>query len=184
MQMKHFNKFILMFLVSVGSFLLLASIDEYENVVAPFFKKGIEKEKTIVPTKPKEELRRFIQDFNAHLSQAYLSSDPFFVDDLPAIEAVKKGIHDEIDFLSKSGKIMNISVGETSVEDVERLSSLVVRVKTMEVVSVSYLSTEDRNMVLPRQNFQYKVVYTIERMRGKWVVLGFEVVEARLRNEP
>lgn len=164
-----------MIFASIAIFLLLASMDEYESVVAPFFKgKSVESEVISIPSN--DDINAFIQNFNVLLSQVYLSSNPVRVDILPAHESVKRDIADEIDFLVRNSKIMLITVDDIKVEGVEKFPPITFRVKTSELVSISYLNLADRTVDIQKQVAKHQMIYTIEIREGEWEMVRFETV--------
>lgn len=164
-----------MFFASVALFATLAHIDEYESLVTPFFPEETKEKKTDdIIEKGYMEVESIIRNFNAALSEIYLSSDPSRVRALPVDEKLKKVVADDIAFLNKNGKVMNVSVGEIKLEDIRRLSPFELRVRTREIVSLSYLNAKDGTVSMPRQDAEYKMVYTLGMKDGRWIVIRYE----------
>lgn len=177
--MRGFIKFLKMFLASIFLFLILASIDDYKALILPFFmKEGNEKKALSIP-KVDEEVAGFIRSFNTLLSQVYLSSDPARVGILPVNDSLKNDLAEEIDFLGRNNKVMDISVRDTKIEEVTRLSPLIFRVKAKETVSLSYLNLSDRSVVMPEKVAEYQTVYTLEMQKSGWIVVGVETVDVK-----
>lgn len=175
--MEVFRRFALMFLASVLVFLLLSSLDEYNSVIGPFLIK-IQGEKSVPPAQGlnTENIRAFIQDFNSRLSDVYLRSDPDAADALQADEALKKAIADDIRFLARSNKVMEMVANDIVVEGAERFPPDAIRVKTREVVSLSYLNLLDRAIALPVKIAEYQMLYTLRKREGGWIVDRYETV--------
>lgn len=175
--MKGFSTFIKMFLASAILFMSLAYIDDYENLILPFFKKA-EREggDDTTPRRDDIETKLFLQKFNASLSQAYLSADPSKANILPADDSVKKGVADEITFLLKNNKVMNMSVDDIKVDGIERISPAAVRVITREVVSLSYMNPLERAAGKPGRVAEYQMLYTLSMNKGEWSVIRFEMM--------
>lgn len=173
--MEGIKRFISMFLASLAIFMVLAYVDEYQNLIAPFLKK--ETGTRIPYTADLEvELKKFIQTFNASLSQAYRSSDPLSLDTLPVDGALKKAMAEEMFFLMGGGKVMDVNVEDIKVEGVERVSSTAVTVKTRELVSLSYLNLSDGTVIMPRQDAVYQMSYTLEVRDERWVLVRYVTV--------
>lgn len=166
-----------MFLGSLAAFVLLSSLDEYNSVITPFLMKA-QGEKRALPSTALDtnNIRVFIQDFNSRLSDAYLRSDPSATDVLQADETLKKAIADDIRFLVRSKKIMEMAVNEVVVEGAESFPPDAIRVKTREVVSLSYLNLSDRAVIMPMKVAEYQVLYTLTKREGGWIVSRFETI--------
>lgn len=173
--MRVLKRFLQMFFASFALFLLLSSLDEYEVLVAPFIKKTVVQNNILVTPGMNKAVEGLILGFNTTLSQIYISSDPSGVRALPTSEQVKKAIAEDIEFLIRSGKIMDMKVKDIHVEKVERVSPLVVKVWTREVVSLSYLNIIDKATIMPKRIAEYGVVYNLELMSGGLTIVGFEV---------
>lgn len=163
-----------MFLASIVVFLLLSSLDEFRDVIAPFFMKGEERIKAL-PTSDYEDARSFIKNFNDLLADVYFSSDPSKVNILPADESVKKDIINDMEFLLRSGKIMDVTVDDIVIERVDWFPPITVRVKTREIVTLSYLNLIDKAIIMPEKAAEYQQVYTLEMREGKWIVMRYEI---------
>lgn len=168
---KPLKNFILMVLASLAIFMLLSYIDEYENLVAPLFRKRVETKKAKVP-----DFMSFIKNFNVFLAEVYQAADPSRVNILPASDSIKRVIAEEVGFLLKSGKVMELNAEPLRIERVEKVSPDTMRVRTMEVVSVRYLSASDRSVAVPEKVAEYHMVYTIENKNGRWILVGYETI--------
>lgn len=174
--MKSFKKFLLMFIASAITFIVLASIDDYKTLILPFFiKSGIET-KTVPLYKEEKDIKEFIEGFNSLLSKAYLSSDPSSVNALPAADSFKRALVEDIKFLLESNKIMDISVNDVEIEEISRLSPFAIKVKAKEHVSFSYLNLSDKTVVMPRQVAEYRMVYTLGIGEEGWTLVGSETM--------
>lgn len=174
--MKLPARFFLMVLSSVAIFVLFASLDEYKNVIAPFFKTkkaGIE---FLGAPDMKANFKAVLRDFNGKLSQVYISANPAESTNLPADDNIKRSIYEEIEFLVKNNKVMKFSVAELEVEDVERRSNFSARVKTREIVSVSYLNLSDKEQIVAKQVADHHMIYTLSLNMGRWIVVGMDTV--------
>lgn len=174
--MKGLRTFIKMFLASVILFMFLAYIDEYENLLLPFFQKTEKVGSGKTPGGDDAEIKLFIQNFNSLLSQAYHSADPSRADILPADDSVKKGVADEIRFLIKNNKVMNVTVDDIKVDSIEMISPVAVRVGTRELVSLSYANLSEKKADTPTRVSEYRMLYTLIMSKGGWSVAGFEMM--------
>ncbi len=168
---KPLKNFILMFIASLATFMLLSYVDEYENLVAPFFRKNTRTKKA---QSINQDFMSLIKAFNISLSQVYQSSDPSKVNMLPASDAVKRVIAEEIGFLMKSGKVMELNAEPLRIEKVDKVSPEITRVRTAELVSVRYLNYSDRSVITPEKVAEYHMVYTFEDKNGKLTLTGYE----------
>lgn len=159
-----------MFIASLATFMLLSYVDEYENLIAPFFRKT--ETKKVQSTN--QDFMSLIKAFNSSLSQVYQSSDPSKVNILPANDAVQRVIAEEIGFLMKSGKVMELNAEPLRIERVDKVSPEITRVRTTELVSVRYLNYADRSVIVPEKVAEYHMVYTFENKNGKWTLTGYE----------
>lgn len=174
--MKSFKKFLLMFIASAITFIVLASIDDYKTLILPFFIKSGTETKTVPLYKEEKDIKDFIESFNSLLSKAYLSSDPSSVNALPADDSLKRALVEDIKFLLKSNKIMDVSVNDVEIEEISRLSPFAIRVKAKELVSLSYLNLSDKTITMPRQAAEYRMVYTLEIREEGWTLVGSETM--------
>jgi hypothetical protein len=161
--------------------MLLASVDEYRAVVLPYFTK---EEKKMVVAEPmlNEGIKGFIMDFNAALTQAYLSSDAQSVVNIPGDERLKKSIADEIKFLVKNKKVMEFYVEDIELEKVEMVRPAIVRVRTRETVSIIYLNLSDGTVAVPRHVAEHSVLYNLGMKNGGWVVVSLETIGVKEKN--
>ncbi|MBE9541767.1 MAG: hypothetical protein KAV87_33225 [Desulfobacteraceae bacterium] len=171
-------KSFLMVIASVVIFVLLASMDEYESVIAPLLTRETKELKKPMITIPEmdKEIVTFLNDFHSMLSQIYMSADSAKVNDLPADKKILRELVEEIDFLAANGKVMDISIGNIRVKKVDRLSSFIVRVKTMETVSLSYLNIADRTEIVPMQVAEHEMSYLLGGGSGGWMLISLETL--------
>lgn len=177
-KVKTLIKSFLMIISSVLIFVLLASMDEYESVIAPLLtreSKELKKPMITIPEMDKE-IVTFLESFHSMLSQAYLSADSARAEDLPADKKIIKELAEEINFLVNNGKVMDISVGNIRVEKMERLSSFIVRVKTKETVSLSYLNITDRTEIVPMQVAEHEMSYLLGGGSGGWMLISLDTL--------
>lgn len=171
------NKIILLFAGAVASFLLFSYIDEYENLMLPFFK--AEGPAIAVPSAGvSDEIKSTLDGFTDSLEKAYHSSDPTPLR-LANIDAkLYSSISQEIDYLRREGRVMELDVKEVSIEKVEALSRDIVRVTTSERVGVRYLNTLDSKETL-YPDAMYVMVYTIAVSGSGLKIVNYETVGAK-----
>ena len=167
----------LLFLGAIFSFFALSYIDEYENLILPFFTEST----TNLPT-PKDfenqlssELKNTIVNFNASLSKAYLEMDPSLLSS-NVDKGLMKSIAGDIRYLAREGKIMDIKVVSLKIEKIEPLSASILSLETTETVKLRYLALPDRHesAVYPPAIFNMR--YSLARSDGEWQILSFETV--------
>lgn len=165
------KKIILLFAGAIGSFLLLSYIDEYENLIAPFFAE--ERPDGRPPVKMDEDVKAAIRDFNDALTKAYLSADPSFLRGL--IDArLYSHIAEEIGYLAREGKIMELRVKEVKVKKTEALSPGLLRVNTDENVALRYISFSDKKEMTTYPDARHDMLYMIVMTDGRWQVVSYE----------
>lgn len=169
------KRFMLMVLVSLAIFFFFASIDEYENLVAPFLRKSGGEEDRSLRQDPLA-VKAFLEEFNGLIYQAYLETDPFIIDRLPADEALKGSIREDMKFLMRTGKVMKVRIEDLTIDGVERIPPAGLAVKTTEKVALSYLNFRDRSIVMPEKRAMYSMFYTIDERDGHWIVMRSETV--------
>lgn len=164
------KKVMLLFMGAVASFLVLAYIDEYENLVRPFL--SPEKGPPVLAGTEKT-VEKVIRGFNDILEKAYLASDPSLLNSSLLDSRLEASIAEDIEYLKKEGKVMELRVKDSEVNKVEMIPPQVVRVSAKETLGVRYLSADkDKEIVLP--DGQYEVVYMLSRINGTWRVISYE----------
>jgi len=162
-----------LFAVAVASFLLLAHIDEYENLILPLIAK------TENPfAKPSgsinNDVLKIIREFNTFLANAYLASDPSLLAPGPIDERLRLSIADEINYLTREGKVMDLKIKDIEIEKVEFISSNLIRATTREMVALRYLSTSKGNEEIAYLETPYRMAYTLMMAGNKWKITNYE----------
>lgn len=170
------KKILLLFLSALLSFVLLSSIDEYENVVAPYFRGGDRGyEDLLQEVNMRESIEDFITNFNTLLSDIHLSGDPSKVSELPASSEVKKEFGDEIFFFEKRGQVMDLLVDEVDFSEIKVLSPTSTRLEVREKVRVRYIG-KGRETKIPYIKKKLSVIYTLSAGPEGLIVNSIEVV--------
>lgn len=171
------KKIITLFAAAAASFLLLAYIDEYENLIKPLFNRAeSEKPLTIYQEQIGENVNRTILDFSNSLSKAYLAGDPSLLAVGLLDDKLRAIIAEEITYLKREGRVMELSVKDLKIKDVRFISSRLIRVSTTETVGLRYLSIDDKRERITYPDARQEMVYTVEYVMGKQKVLSFEVI--------
>ena len=171
------RKIVLLFLGALFSFFAFSYIDEYENLIAPFFT-----ESTTNPTPSKDfenrhssELENTIVNFNASLSKAYLEMDPSLLSS-NVDKGLMKSIAGDIRYLAREGKIMDIKVVSLKIEKIESLSASMLSLETKETVKLRYLDLPDRHESAAHPPAIFRMKYSLAWSGGEWQILSFETV--------
>lgn len=170
------KKIFFLFVVAVASFLILAHIDQYENLILPLIAKpeGLFARSS---DRVNNDVLKEIREFNAFLASAYLASDPSSLTLLPIDERLRSSITEEINYLTREGKVMDLRVKDIEIEKIERLSPIspnLIRATTRETVRLRYLSLSKRNEEVAYQETRYNVVYTLMMAGSKWKITSYE----------
>lgn len=164
------KKAMLLLIGAMASFLVLAYIDEYENLVLPFLSR--EKGPSVL-AETEKTVEKVIRDFNDLLEKAYLASDPSLLNSNLLDSRLRASIEEDIDYLKKEGKVMELRVKDLEVSKVEMISPQFIRVNAKETLGVRYLSSyKGKEIVLP--DGQYEVVYILSWINGTWNLISYE----------
>lgn len=170
------KRIFLLFSLAVILFLVFSYIDEYENLVAPYFRKGMGNYADLFKEEGvKGRIKDFLLSFNSKLSEAYLSSDPVKVSELPLSEDLKKSISEEIVFLRNRGLILDVAIKDLDILEIKKLSSVATIANAMEKTVVRYLNY-NREHIFSEVEIENKVNYTLIAGPDGLVVAAFEVV--------
>lgn len=167
---EKMKKIVLLFVGAAVSFLLLSYIDAYETFIV-FFSPS---EKHLVEHPDHADLKLIIHRFNDFLAKAYLSADPSLVSKDIIDEKLIPHIAEEIFYLAREGKVMDLKIKDIEIKNVEALSPDLMRVSTREVVGVSYLSLSEGKEVISYPDAPFDMIYTLTRMNGNWKVTSYE----------
>lgn len=172
------KKIALMFLGAVFSFLLLANIDEYENLILPLFAPTNSGEtfNFAGQNNSTQEIRDTVVGFNDSLSKAYLRSDPSLLLYGPASSRLVPIIAQEIEYLSREGKIMEMKVSDVNIVKVNAISPSTYQVNTKELVKINYLNKGDQSKVVTYPTTEYEMKYIVGRKGSILNVLSFETM--------
>lgn len=174
------KKIISLFAAAAASFLLFAYIDEYENLIKPLFNQ-VESEKslTIYQEQIGENVNRTIMDFSSSLSKAYLAGDPSLLAAGLIDDKLRTVIAEEITYLKREGRVMELSVKDLKIEEIRFISSRLIRVSTTETVGLRYLNIDDKKEIITYPDARQDMVYTVEYIMGKQKILSFEVISVQ-----
>lgn len=168
------KKIVLLFAGAIASFLLLSYIDEYENLIMPFFRA----ERPAQYVGGADEIKSTIDAFTDSLERAYLLSDPSPLRLAHIDERLYSSISQEIDYLKREGRVMVLDVKDTSIEKIEVVSRDVIRVTTREKVSVKYLNAVNKKEINYTDSV-YIMSYTLAAAGGGLRIISYESVGAK-----
>lgn len=167
------KKIFFLFAGAIASFLILAHIDQYENLILPLIAKpeGLFARSS---DRVNNDVLKVIREFNAFLASAYLASDPSSLTLLPIDERLRSSIAEEINYLTREGKVMDLKIKDIEIEKIERLSPNLIRATTRETVGLRYLSLPKRNEEVAYQETQYNMAYTLVKTDKNWKITNYE----------
>lgn len=167
------KKITIMFLGALLLFMILAHIDQYENLILPLIAKpeGLFAKPS---DRASNEVLKIIHDFNTSLAAAYLKSDPSLLPSAGIDERLRSSITEEINYLIREGKVMDLRVKDIEIEKIERLSPNLIRATTRETVELRYLSLSKRDEEVAYQETQYNMAYTLMMAGSKWKITNYE----------
>ncbi len=124
-----------------------------------------------------------ITQFNRDLSAAYRDLDASAVTAAPMAESLRRNFVEEIEYLRKDGRALEMTVRDIRISEVRRLQNLMLSVDTIESVRIRYLSVEDRREIRAQPETRYTMNYTLQGSRSGWTVAAVETLDAGQRNE-
>ncbi len=171
------KKTVLLFSGALLSFLVLAFLDEHENLARPLLDRWSGKEVQLPsPADVESRITRTIERFNETLSRAYLSSNPALLGEEPMDGRVRADTAADIGYLYGKGKVMDVRVKDTEIRNIEGASPFFMRVETEETVTVRYLDDTKGNTVRPYPPVRFMMRYSLKKVDGEWIVTSFETV--------
>ena len=124
-----------------------------------------------------------IVEFNRKLSLAYLELNPAALRDALMDEGLRQNYIEEINFLQKDGRVLELTVQGIRIEKVSKLDKLMLSVDTLESVKVRYLNSTDRSQILAHPEAMYAMNYTLDNSASGWKIVAVETRELGKRND-
>lgn len=124
-----------------------------------------------------KRIYRTISRFNRNLSSAYLVLDASPLRSSPMAEDLRRSHIDELAFLRKIGRAMELTVTDVRIEEVRRLPNDLLSVRTTESVALRYLSDRDGTEIVSYPQTGYVMNYLLEPSRSGWKVMRAETVK-------
>lgn len=168
-----------LFIGAIASFFFLSYIDEFDVFMLPLLKKGPPSAGFHDMVK-EGDVEVAIRDFNDTVAKAYLSSDPLLLNSEVVDYDIRSSIAQDIDYLTREGKVMELRLRGMEIEKVEIISPRLARVNTREILGLRYLSMVGKGTI-EYPDSMYDMVYTLSRMNGKWKVVSYETVGTKER---
>lgn len=168
---------------ALASLVALGLADDARYQLMPSFRSNLRV--GVLPRNEAEEegLQRAIAHFNQQVSLAYRSLDPAPLASLAMDAGLRSGYLDELAFLARRGRTMEMTVGSIRLREIRRLPSELVSVTTTESVALRYLRTADRTEIESYPEAAYVMHYVLERAGAGWKVVRSETVEVRRPGE-
>ena len=124
-----------------------------------------------------------IVEFNRKLSLAYLELNAAALRDALMDEGLRQNYIEEINFLQKDGRVLELTVQGIRIEKVSKLDKLMLSVDTLESVKVRYLNSTDRSQILAYPEAIYAMNYTLDNSASGWKIVAVETRELGKRND-
>lgn len=172
---------VLMFLGSLMLFFALAFLDEYENVIAPILSKGPPPGVESLMDIDASAIAEVIVLFNENISGAYLSADSSALYTSSMSEQLRRSYVEEITFLQRDGRIMDMGVSDFEIKKIKKLSMFLLNVETVELVNVRYLKAADGAEIVSYPEAEYTMNYTLEMGLSGWKIIRAETVKVKRR---
>lgn len=124
-----------------------------------------------------------ITQFNRDLSVAYLELNPAALAASPMDEHLRRNYVDEVAFLRKDGRALEITVRDIRISEVRRLQNMMLSVDTVESVKVRYLNPSERTEILAYPETRYAMNYTLDKSGAGWKIAGVETTNVGKRDD-
>ena len=175
------KKTALMFLGALMLFFALAFLDEYENLITPFLSKGPPPGAESTMDIDVSVIAEVLMKFNSSISGAYLSADPSQLYASSMDEQLRRGYIEEIAFLKRSGRVMDMRVSNVEIKNIEKLSLFLLRVEAVEFVSIRYLKYADGAEIVSHPEAKHVTNYTMELALSGWKIVRAETIKVERR---
>ena len=127
-----------------------------------------------------------IAEFNRNLSLAYLGPTLAPLMAYPMADGLRQNYLEEIDFLQRDGRVLELTVRDIRIEKVTELTGLtdlILSVDTVESVKVRYLKASDRTEIVASPVASYWMNYTLEKAASGWKIAGVETMHLGKHSE-
>lgn len=167
------KKIFFLFAGAIASFLVLAHVDQYEDLILPFIAPS-ESSFGRPSEKVNNEVLKIIRDFNIFLADAYLKADPSLLPFEAIDEGIRSSIAEEIIYLKREDKIMDLRSKDIKIEMIDVPSFNLIRATTKETVELRYLSLSKGSEEIRYPEAQYNMAYTLEKSDKNWKITHYE----------
>lgn len=139
----------------------------------------------VIPKKEVDEKRiyRTISRFNRDLSLAYLGLDPSPLKSSPMADDLRRSYIEELAFLRKDGRAMDITVADVRIQEMRRLPNDLLSVTTTESVALRYPNDRNGTEIVSYPQTGYVMNYLLAASRSGWRVVKAETVRVEERRE-
>lgn len=180
-------KIVLMVAGSLVLLLALAFADPDNIRLMPSFSEHFQQVTAIgavpVNSPDKAGISHAIAAFNRDLARAYLQLDAAALAAVPLDDRLRQSYVQEIDFLQKNGRALELLVGNVSLIKVAMLSKDILSVSTVEPVRVRYLNAKNKTEIVSYPEERYAMRYTLERIESGWKIVQVETMSVSKRDE-
>lgn len=178
-------KIILMVAGSLALGLALAFADPDNTRLMPSFSEHFQQVTGEVPKKSldEQEISRVIVDFNRDLARAYLELDAAVLASVPLDDRLRKDYVDEIAFLKKDERVLELTVRDIRVSGMSKLSDDMLSVNTTESVRIRYLNAKDKTEIVSYPEARSAMNYTLDKVASGWKIVQVATLNVGRRDE-
>ena len=175
------KKIILLFSGAIASFFFLSYVDEYEALILPFFveKKNERPPVDVSNSGLEKDLLKALVAFHQITYDAYMSADPSFLMRGQVDTLLSQKIAQEIKYLIKEGRIMDMRVSDIVIKKISPSSLGAILVDTSEIVEIDYYSNITGAKLRSYPPAKYDIRYSLNWRNNRWHVFSFETVGIR-----
>ena len=178
-------KIILMVAGSLALGLVLAFADPDNTRLMPSFSEHFQQVTGEVSEKrlDEQEISRVIAAFNRDLARAYLELDATALASVPLDERLRKDYVEEVAFLKKDGRVLELTVRDIRVSGMAGLSNDMLSVTTVESVRVRYLNAKDKTEIVSYPEARSAMNYTLDKVASGWKIVQVATLNVGRRDE-
>lgn len=170
---------------SLGLGLALAFADPDNTRLMPSFSEHFQQVAGEVTEKPldEQEISSVIAAFNRDLARAYLELDAAALAAVPLDDRLRQSYVEEIAFLQKDGRVLELTVQDIRVSGMARLSNDMMSVNTAESVRIRYLNVKDKTEIVSYPETRSAMNYTLDKVASGWKIVQVATLNAGRRDE-
>lgn len=152
-----------MILLALLLFFALVFIEDYGRA----FIRIIQERRALA--REREAAKEAVERYNKILVQAYNRPNPDLMEKITTEEELKR-VALYIMFNLTNNRVLKAHLDELKFDEVKIEKKRWAKVKTIENWSYKYLDFKTKKIVVPVKKARYKVTYTLEKRKGRWLV--------------